>query len=338
MKSYLDIVRNIIENGIPKQPTRMVDGKAVKVTNGTIGLPAQTFIHDMRTGFPALTTRKIAFKSTMIELEGFIKGITDKNWYQERKCKFWDGWANRLTVEKKMLEWQNTHASEFKNGKYMVEASTKVHNQLVENDLGPIYGYQWRKFDQHYGEFIIEDVGEPNAGGEYQTMDNRNGVDGGFDQLQSIVDSLKKNPYDRRMVCSAWNPNQMDMMALPPCHFAWNVVVYGDTISLIWHQRSCDLMCGVSHNIASYAALLCLLGKMSGLTPWILKGDLNDCHIYENQIDNAKEQLEREPRALPQLEISQQYEGDFDIFKWTYEDVKLVNYDPHPALKFEVTI
>lgn len=328
MKSYLDIVRNILDNGIPKQPTRMVDGKTVEVTNGTIGLPAQTFIHDMRTGFPALTTRKIAFKSTMIELEGFIQGITDKNWYQERGCKFWDGWANRLTVEKKMLKWQNAHASKFNNGKDMVVASTKVHNQLVEKDLGPIYGYQWRKFGQVY------DCG--------QTFDElcvaNDGISTGYDQFKSIVDSLKKNPYDRRMVCSAWNPNQMDMMALPPCHFAWNVVVYGDTISLIWHQRSCDLMCGVSHNIASYAALLCLLGKVSGLTPWMLKGDLNDCHIYENQIDNAKEQLEREPRTLPQLEITQPYDGEFDIFKWTYQDIKLLNYDPHPALKFEVTI
>lgn len=324
MRSYLDIVRNIIENGIPKQPTRMVDGKAVKVTNGTIGLPAQTFIHDMRTGFPALTTRKIAFKSTMIELEGFIKGITDKGWYQERKCKFWDGWANPIKVNKRFTNQEEL----FERGQIDKRYLSKKDIQEDEKDLGPIYGYQWRKFGQVYdngqtfNELCIAD----------------DGISTGYDQLQSIIDSLKNNPYDRRMVCSAWNPNQMDMMALPPCHFAWNVVVYGDTISLVWHQRSCDLMCGVSHNIASYAALLCLLGKVSGLTPWILKGDLNDCHIYENQIDNAKEQLEREPRTLPQLEITQPYEGEFDILKWTYQDVKLLNYDPHPALKFEVTI
>ena len=133
----------------------------------------------------------------------------------------------------------------------------------------------------------------------------------------------------------------MGQMALPPCHFAWNVVVYGDTISLIWHQRSCDLILGVPFNIASYASLLLLLAKDSGLKPWKLTGTLNDCHIYENQIPAAREQLTREPRPLPQLVINDNTPypgrsggGFFDIFEWNHTQVELVGYDPHPKLDF----
>jgi len=325
MKQYLDLVKNILDNGIPKQPTRMENGKPVNVENGTIGLPCQTFIHDMREGFPALTTRKIAFKSTMIELEGFIKGITNKSWYEERGCKFWSYWANPQEVNKYAHDHLNYNEasplkelnSEFEF--YEKEGKTKVV------DLGPIYGYQWRKFGEDYPP--------------YDQDSKYNGIPKGqgYDQLKSIVDKLKTNPYDRRMVCSAWNPNQMDMMALPPCHFSWNVMVYGNTISLQWTQRSCDLMCGVSHNIASYAMLLILLAKEANLEPWLLKGDLNDCHIYENQIDLAKEQVKRDPKRLPSIEFKESSDK-FNIFDWNYNDVKLIDYNPHPKMKFEVTV
>lgn len=327
MRQYLDLVQNILDNGIQKQPTRMENGKAVKVENGTIGLPAQTFIHDMRDGFPALTTRKIAFRSTMVELEGFINGITDKGWYQERKCKFWDGWANPEVVRESIRD-----IAEYEGDSDILEdKGFEVYIKRTEMDLGNIYGAQWRSFSDPTAT-----TGECDTHGTGYSSGTYLG-DKKCDQLKEIVDKLKSNPYDRRMVCSAWNPTALHTMALPPCHFAWNVVVYGDTISLIWHQRSCDLMCGVSHNIASYAMLLILLAKEAKLTPWILKGDLNDCHIYENQIENAKEQLKREPRQLPSVEFITP-EEDFDIFKWTHKDVKLIDYDPHPALKFEVTV
>lgn len=283
MQAYLDILKNILDNGIPKQPVRFdYSGKPIPVSNGTIGTFAEIFRHDMSDGFPLLTTKKMAFRTIRVELEGFIKGITDKKWYQERGCKIWD-------------EWKNPTSEDY-------------------NDLGPIYGYQWRSFDEDY-------VGEKR---------------GGADQLALIVERLKQNPYDRRMVCSAWNPNQIHLMALPPCHFSWNVVVYGNKLNLIWHQRSCDHYLGVPFNIASYAMLLLLLAKEADLESGELVGTLNDCHLYENQIEQAKLQLTREPKALPVVEIPD--ENWSGIFNWTHEDCITFNYAPHPAIKAEVTV
>lgn len=303
MRQYLDMLNNVLENGVPKQPVRFnSDGVPIPVSNGTIGTFAEIFRHDMSKGFPLLTTKKMAWKPIRVELEGFIKGITDKKWYQDRGCRIWD-------------EWHNPKSND-------------------TNDLGPIYGYQWRKFCEHFGDWSIWEVGEPNAGGEYQMATNRNGISSGADQLKLIVNNLRTNPYDRRMVCSAWNPNQIDMMALPPCHFSWNVVVYGNKLNLIWHQRSCDLFLGVPFNIASYALLLLLLAKEGGLEPGELVGTLNDCHLYENQIEQAKLQLTRVPSVLPAVSLN----PDKNIFDWTYEDVIIENYVASPSIKSDVTV
>ena len=199
----------------------------------------------------------------------------------------------------------------------------KKQIQLEETDLGPIYGYQWRSFNK-----------------TYKTQSEDNGDFHNYtDQLQSIVTKLKTSPYDRRMVCSAWNPNQMDMMALPPCHWGWNVVVYGDKLNLIWHQRSCDLLLGVGANIASYALLLELLAKEAGLVPGELVGTLADCHIYENHMDAARELIKREENELPTIEIKA-YPGEnhaypnphFSIFDWAWNQAVLTNYNPHDKI------
>lgn len=553
MKQYLDLVKNILDNGIPKQPTRMENGKPVNVENGTIGLPCQTFIHDMREGFPALTTRKIAFKSTMIELEGFIKGITNKSWYEERGCKFWSYWSNTSQFPYRVEEcpsesvyrslyneyqlknrdlgplgyshgWRNfgghyrpipqiwtlkdkiinisisddelvgtIHNGQYgtytvvkydgKDKYYNKRYSVKFHNTgftkanvnkkqvLDENIRDPYFPYicdvaatgeyswiplektviikllnQWRQMIQrcyntknssysNYGgngiyvsnrwlvfEYFLQDIQEisgwenklenwgsydldkdildkgyygkdsclwvtksDNAnntkqnyffdayapdGTEYKNIlginrfckkyklktknveasiinntlthngwkfirkENLKNKDHGYDQLKSIVDKLKTNPYDRRMVCSAWNPNQMDMMALPPCHFAWNVMVYGNTISLAWHQRSADLALGVPANIASYATLLLLLAKEANLEPWLLKGDLNDCHLYENQLDEMRQLVSRTPKKLPSANIL----NFNNIFDWTHKDIELIGWNPDKQIKIGLTV
>jgi thymidylate synthase len=211
--------------------------------------------------------------------------------------------------------------------------------QMEYDDLGPIYGYQWRNFDGHYGVYW------PDA--KMPESLKTNGIaPQGTDQLKNIVDTLTNNPMDRRMVCSAWNPNQIQMMALPPCHYSWNVTVIGDELNLFWAQRSCDLMLGVPFNIASYALLLCLLAEVGGFKRGNLSGMLVDCHIYENQIPAAWKQLERDPRPLPRLEIvhtgdmifpkdgSKPYLEQFDIFNWKYDEVLLKGYDPHDKLDF----
>lgn len=312
VKAYLDIMRNILENGRPKQPVRFdASGIPIPVANGTIGTFAEIFRHDMSQGFPLLTTKKMAFKTLRVELEGFIRGITDKWWYQNRKCHIWDEWANPCVVDDMLVGTLNKDRQ-------------KIQKQC--GDLGPIYGYQWRHFDEVYEDDSIDG----------NTLYEHDGVKSGTDQLQNIVDRLNQNPYDRRMVCSAWNPNQISQMALPPCHFAWNVVVYENRLNLIWHQRSVDTFLGASFNIASYGLLLLLLCKESGLTPGELVGTFNDCHIYLNHIDAVKEQLSRTPRKLPTVTIpDNSWNG---IFNWTHNDIIIEGYNPYPAIKAEVTV
>lgn len=324
MKTYLNILKNILENGTPKQPVRRDhDGNIVPVENGTIGTFCEIFRHNMSDGFPLITTKKMAFKTFCVELEGFIKGITDKQWFKDRGCKIWNEWANPRVVD----ELYNSHCNiDPITGQ---KIKTKKEIQLEENDLGPIYGYQWRDFAASYNTHQYDDC---------DFCDYHNGVLNGYDQLKSICDQLKANPYDRRMVCSAWNPNQMNMMALPACHVMFNVVVYGNKLNLVWFQRSNDIFLGNPANIMSYALLLLILAKHANLEPGELVGTFNDCHIYNNQIEQAKLQLTREPYPLPQLVIKDNKEGGFDPLKWEYDDVELLNYQCHPSIKAEVTV
>lgn len=329
MRNYLKIVSDVLEFGKWKKPVRhQADGTAVELANDTIALPNQLFSHDMKNGFPLLTTKKMPLKTILVELEGFIKGITDKQWFKDRGCNIWNEWASPYALDD---AWDELLPIE-------QAATTKKEYQTQVNDLGPIYGYQWRSFGNFY---INPNPTEDDFDNAYEDMRNpeqTNGINGGSDQLKNIVNTLHKNPYDRRMVCSAWNPNQIDQMALPPCHWGWNVTVIDDEINLFWVQRSCDLMLGVPFNIASYAALLMLLAKESGFKPGNLSGMLVDCHIYRNHLDGAHEQLKREPRTLPTLNIKDR-NGKFSIFDWEASDVELIGYDSHPKLKFgEVTV
>jgi thymidylate synthase len=320
MKSYLDIVAATL-NGEQKHPVRVdSDGNSVMLDTGTVGIFAAIFRHNMADGFPLLTTKKVRLKTVAIELEGFIKGITSKKWYQERGCNIWNEWANPLEVKKEQYR-------KFTNGEGFAAINCNETNdkeltkeiQASLDDLGPVYGYQWRRFNQAYDE-------------------NDSGCTETHDQLKDVADKLRNNPYDRRMVVSGWNPQHISRMALPPCHFAWNVVVYNNKLNLVWHQRSCDLMLGVPYNIASYALLLLLLAEHSGLEPGELVGTLNDCHIYNNQIEAANEQLSREPRKLPELDIIGMPGEKLNIFDWTHEQYALFGYDPHPPISFDLTI
>lgn len=302
MLQYIESLRKILEKGKVKYPVRKSpSGEFISVDGGvkTIGLPNVIFSHNMSDGFPLLTCRKLPWLSIRVELEGFIRGITSKQWYIDRKCHYWDQWCSPSRLPGN-LTWDEKKAF-----------------MLKEDDLGPIYGYQWRNFN---GELP---VGESNHDG--------------YDQLGSIVHTLQTNYNDRRMVCSAWNPNQMKDMALPPCHLGFVLCVYGDELNLCWKQRSCDMLLGVPSNIASYALLLHLLSEVSGLKPGNLTGVLVDCHIYENQIEVSNELLQRELRPLPTIETA--YSGDFDIFEWEAIDTSITNYNPHPAIpKIEVVV
>ena len=262
-----------------------------------IRIAGAIFEHDMSEGFPLLTTKSVPFRLVSSELEFFIKGITDKEWLRERNNHIWDEWCSPDIVP------------------YAHDEETKK-KMMEERDLGPIYGWQWRNFNGTYNGW--------KAGLS----------DDGFDQIKMIVDTMKKDPTSRRMICSAWNPIQQKHMALPPCHYGFQVTVTDGELNLMWNQRSVDVALGLPFNIASYALLLHLLAKEAGLKEGKLVGFLGDVHIYKEHEEGMREQMTRKPFPLPKLVT----ENFTSIFEWKYEDSKIENYEHHPRIKFEIAV
>jgi thymidylate synthase len=257
--------------------------KEDRTGTGTISFPGIMIRHDMSDGYPLLTLRKVPFKSPAIELEGFIKGITSKKWYKERGCNYWNQWCNPQVVP------------------YNTDNDTKKKMEECD-DLGKIYGYQWRNFK-------------------------------GVDQLKNIVNTLKKDPNNRRMVCSAWAPDQLNEMALPPCHFAWQVNVTDGKLNLFYYMRSVDFVLG--NDLNTYGLLLHLLSKESNLKEGMLVGFFADAHIYLNHIDGIKELLNRNPTGnLPTIKT----DNFKSIYDWQYSDTILLDYQPLPSVKFDVAV
>jgi thymidylate synthase len=186
----------------------------------------------------------------------------------------------------------------------------------AERELGPIYGFQWRHFGSRYRSWDSGPEGE------------------GIDQLRTVVEKLKENPDDRRMIVSAWNPVDFHRMALPPCHYAFQVTVTEGKVNLLWNQRSVDVALGLPFNIASYALLLHLLAREAGLGEGRLVGFLADTHIYVNHVEGLREQLSREPHPLPAIHT----EPFTSIFDWRHEDSRVEAYRHHPRIKFEVAV
>lgn len=283
MKAYLDLLQYVLDNGEHTKNRTGID---------TIAVSGYHLKHDMREGFPLLTTKKMGIKSILAELEFFIQGYTDKQWLKDRNCHIWDEWCNPKKVQ------------------YATDEDTKA-KMAAERDLGKIYGYQWRNFDGN--------------------DDFR-----GTDQLKALIENIKKDPTSRRLIVSAWNPNQLNEMALPPCHLGFEVLCYPESgyIDLIYAMRSNDLFLGCPYNIASYACLLLLIAKETGYTPRYVEAMLGNTHIYVNHLDQVKEQLSREPKKLPTLEITN-FTG---LFNWKYTDHILTGYDPHPKISADVAI
>ncbi|MBP6912133.1 MAG: thymidylate synthase, partial [Candidatus Pacebacteria bacterium] len=239
------------------------------------------------------------FRLIATELEFFIHGITDKQWLLDRNNHIWDEWASPIKAP------------------YGHDEASKKR-MLEERDLGPIYGFQWRHFNAKYEN--------------YDTDYTEKGVD----QLKRVVETLKTNPRDRRMIVNAWNPQQLSEMGLPPCHYSFQVTTINGKLNLLWNQRSVDTMLGLPFNIASYALLLHLLAKETGMEEGKLVGFLADVHLFENHVEGAKEQLSRDPNkyALPKLET----ENWTSIFNWKAEDTKVVGYESYDRIQFEIAI
>jgi thymidylate synthase len=300
LKAYLDIVRRVLDSGERKANRTGVDA---------ITIAGAMFEHDMASGFPLLTTKRVPFGVVKTELEFFIRGLTDKRWLQERGCHIWDEWCNPEQVP------------------YGTDEATKARMH-EEPDLGPVYGFQWR----HFGAEYISDIPLGFCG------------DGGVDQLAKLVYTLKTNPGDRRMIVSAWNPKDLGKQALPPCHWGFQVTVVNGRLNLLWNQRSVDTMLGLPFNIASYGLLLHLLAKDAGLVEGKLIGFLADTHVYVNHVEGAREQLAREPRTLPTIstphddEVPGGYTGNFSVFDWTREMSNVLGYEPHPKIEFPIAV
>ena len=275
MKAYLDYLQYVLDNGTMTSNRTGIN---------TLACSGYMLKHDMKDGFPLLTTKKMGIKNIASELEMFIKGIQDKRWLQERNNHIWDEWCNPQKVP------------------YGNDEETKA-KMLAEPDLGPIYGSQWTCFN-----------GDSEKG----------------NQLKTVIETIKKDPTCRRLVVSAWNPLQMDQMALPPCHFGFELLCYPEkgTIDILWFQRSCDSFLGVPYDLASYALLLTLICKETGYTPGCVYGMLGSCHIYENHFDVVKEQMRRPTHTLPTIEV----ENWTNIWEWEYTDVKLINYESEGKL------
>ena len=288
MKAYLDIVKQILEEGVKKENRTGIN---------TLAIAGAMLEHDMSEGFPLLTTKSVPFRLVASELEFFIKGITDKKWLQDRNNHIWDEWCTPLKVP------------------YGHDEETKK-KMMEERDLGPLYGWQWRNF-----------------GATYQSYDKKP-LGTGIDQLKKVVEKLKTDPDDRRMLVLAWNPVDVGKVAPPFCHYGFQVTVINGRLNLLWNQRSVDTALGLPFNIASYGLLLHLLAKETGLQEGKLVGFLADTHIYENHIEGLKEQLTREPKNLPTIKT----ENFTSIFDWKYEDSKVDNYEHHPRIQFDIAV
>lgn len=261
MKQYLDLLRDILENGVDKMDRTGV---------GTRSVFGRQMRFDLNEGFPLLTTKKMHLKSIIYELLWFIKGDTNVKYLQEHGVRIWNEWADE-------------------NG-----------------DLGPVYGAQWR---------------------------NWNGD--GIDQLAEVIATLKRNPNDRRMIVSAWNPSQLKAMHLPPCHMMFQFYVANGKLSCMLYQRSCDMFLGVPFNIASYALLTMMIAQVCGLKLGEFVHTLGDTHIYHNHFEQVKEQLKRVPLALPQMRINPDIK---DINDFKFEDFELQNYQSYPPIKAQVAV
>ena len=279
MKIYNDILRTVLEEGNDRE-TR----------NGmTRALFALQMRFDMSDGFPAVTTKKLAFNAVKSELLWFL-AMKGKERASDEDLK--------VLNESERTIWTDNAESDYWKPKVQ-----------FKGDLGRVYGIQWRNWRAPDGAIV--------------------------DQIAELIKKLKTAPYDRRLIVSAWNPGELADMALPPCHMFFQCFVSDGALSLHMVQRSCDMFLGVPFNIASYSLLLHMLAQVTGLKAKECILTLQDAHVYHEHFDAVKEQLSREPMALPQLWLNTEVK---DIDGFGMEDIKLENYQSHPSIKAKMIV
>ena len=287
MKAYLDLLQYILENGEQKDD---------RTNTGTISSFGHQLEFDLEEGFPAVTTKSLAWKGVVSELLWFIEGSDDERRLAE--IRFGKDRTEITDLKKYSTIWTDNADNQGKELGYENTDTKKI--------LGPVYGVQWRNW-------------------------------GGKDQIKDLLKELKKNPDGRRHILSAWNLDELNKMALPPCHVMTQFYVHNDSISCHMYQRSADMFLGVPFNIASYALLLSIFGEILNLKPKRFIHSFGDAHIYKNSIDQVREQISRTPKPMPELVMPTINSID-DLKNFGIEKFALKNYDPHPPIKAKMAI
>jgi len=337
-KQYQDLLQSILDYGVEKQD---------RTGTGTKSIFGYTIRHNMQDGFPVLTTKKMAWKTMVTELLWFLRGDTNIKFLVENGCHIWDGDAYKSYRKARPNDRDAYTVEEF------VEAiKTNPEFATKYGELGPIYGKQWRRWENFF-----YDCPDPDGDGFRHSE---------VDQIQNLINDLKTNPDSRRLMVNAWNVGELDQMVLPPCHYGFQVYtrelsleerrklanhdsefispitveswdrtnIPTRAISLMWNQRSVDTFLGLPFNIASYGLLLTILAKEVNMVPDQLIGNLGDTHLYLNHIEQAKEQISREPFELPILNQFPTYEGSRpSIESYVVGDFTLKDYQSHPSIK-----
>lgn len=262
---------------------------------GTRGVFGRQIRFDLNAGFPLLTTKRIYTRAMIVELLWFLSGSTNVRWLQENGCSIWDEWADE-------------------NG-----------------DLGPVYGKQWRSWPGKQ-PWPNEPAKIPDGG--MSTFVASDYLGQPIDQIKKLIDGLRNDPYSRRHIVAAWNPAEIPDMALPPCHCLFQFFVADGKLSCQLYQRSADAGLGVPFNIASYALLTMMVAQQVDLQLGEFVHTFGDLHIYNNHVDQLKEQLTRTPFPFPRMEIRKAK----DIFSYTYEDFTVLDYQYHPTIKMPVAV
>ena len=344
-KQYKDLLQDILDNGVTKSD---------RTGTGTISVFGRQIRHKMSEGFPLLTTKKMAWKTMVTELLWFLRGDTNIKFLVDNNCHIWNGDAFKNYISK-----TNEYKGDLPDTMDDFIERIKTDDVFAQKwgELGPVYGRQWRDWN---GKWKLGDD-------DTYRLWNLNLHRQGIDQIANLINDLKTNPDSRRLMVNAWNVGELGKMILPPCHYGFqvytrelsfderwslyskktydgnvlgipNTLDYLDekniptrAISLMWNQRSVDTFLGLPFNIASYGLLLILLAKEVNMVPEELIGNLGDVHLYSNHIEQAKEQISREPYRLPKMAVL--YTKDTKLEDLTVDSFQIINYTSHESIK-----